>query len=259
VEDGATWTSVAANLPNEPINVIREDRRNPNLLFIGTDFGVHASLDGGKAWQRMKDGITTNPVHDLAIHPREQELIVGTHGRGIFIADISGLQALTPAVLAAEAHLAPIVSTVQQVAGLRPMLASLNYNGQSRLPGVHVNYYLKSGANGVTVRVYDGTRMIAETTTAPGKPGLNTMRWTMQSTRAMTEAEQQAAAGRGGRGRAGFGGGGRGGGGAAMATPQFPSVAPNTVLTTVPPGEYRVVLSVGGREYSQMALVMAER
>ena len=86
---GATWTSIAGNLPNEAINVIREDRTNPNLLFVGTDFGVYVTLDGGKAWQRMKNGMTTNPVHDLAIHPREQELIVGTHGRGIFIADIS--------------------------------------------------------------------------------------------------------------------------------------------------------------------------
>ena len=238
--------------------MIREDRRNPNLLFIGTDFGVYASLDGGKAWQRMKNGITTNPVHDLAIHPREHELIVGTHGRGIFIADISGLQALTPAVLAADAHLAPIVPTVQHVPGLRPNVASLNYNGESREPGAHVNYYLKSASTGVTVRVYNGARMIAETTTAPGRAGLNTVRWTMQSTRPMTEAEQQAA-GRGGRGRGGAGGGGGRGGGRTTVLPEFPSPAPNTVLATVPPGEYRVVLSVGGREYSQAALVMAER
>jgi hypothetical protein len=255
---GGTWTSIAANLPNEAINVIREDRRNPNLLFVGTDFGVYASLDGGKAWQRMKNGITTNPVHDLAIHPREQELIVGTHGRSMYIADISGLQALTPAALAADAVLAPIVPTVQQAAGLRPMVAALNYDGESREPGVHVNYYLKSAATGVTVRVYDGARPIAETTTAPGRAGLNTVRWTMQSARPMTEAEQQTG-GRGGRG--GFGGGGFGGrgGGASTASPQFPAQAPNTVLATVPPGEYRVVLSVGGREYSQTALVMAER
>jgi len=150
---GATWTSIAGNLPNEAVNVIREDRRNPNLLFVGTDFGLHASLDGGKVWHRMKNGITTNPVHDLAIHPREQELVVGTHGRGIYIADISGLQALTSAVLAADAHLAPVVPTVQHVAGLRPMVASLNYNGQSRLPGAHITYYLKSAATGVAVRV----------------------------------------------------------------------------------------------------------
>jgi hypothetical protein len=254
---GATWTSIAGNLPNEAINVIREDRRNPNLLFVGTDFGVHASLDGGKSWQRMKNGLTTNPVHDLHIHPRDQELIVGTHGRGIYLADISGLQALTPSVMTSDAHLAPIVPTVQQAAGLRPMVAALNYDGQSRLPGAHINYYLKSAANGVTVRVYDGARVIAETTSAPGKAGLNTIRWTLQTIRPMTEAEQQAGGGRGGRG-GGFGGfGGRGG--TPPAIPQFPTAAANMVLTTVPPGEYRVVLSVGGREYAKTASVLSER
>jgi hypothetical protein len=254
---GATWTSIAGNLPNESVNVIREDRRNPNLLFVGTDRGVYASLDGGKSWNRMNGGLTTIPVHDLAIHPREQELIVGTHGRGIYIADIAGLQALTPAVLSADAHLAPVVPTMQYVTGLRPSVASLNYNGQSRLAGAHINYYLKSAATGVTVRVFDGARLIAETTSAPGQAGLNTVRWTLQSQRPMTEAEQQAAAGRGGRGRGGFGGGGFGGrgGGPATASPQFPVPSQNTIVATVPPGEYRVVLSVGGKEYSQMAIV----
>lgn len=256
---GATWTSIAGNLPTEAINVIREDRRNPKLLFIGSDAGVHASLDGGASWHPMKNGLKAVPVHDLAIHPREQELMAGTHGRGIYIADISGLQPLTPAVLAADAHLAPIVPAVQFVAGLRPATASRNYDGQSRLPGVHINYYLKSAAGGVTVRVYDGARMIAETSTAPGKAGLNTVRWTMQSMRAMTEAEQ--AAGRGGRGGGAFAGGGAGRGApaAAPASPHFPAAAAGVVLATVPPGEYRVVLSVGGREYSQTAVVTSER
>ena len=255
---GATWTSLAGNLPNEPINVIREDRRNPNLLFLGTDFGVYASLDGGKSWNRMKNGITTNAVHDLHIHPRDQELIVATHGRGIYIADISGLQALTTTTLAADAHLAPIVPTVQQVAGMRPIAASINYNGQSRLPGVHINYYLKSAAGGgVNVKVYDGARLIAEMPNAPGNAGLNTVRWTMQSARAMSEAEQAAGRGRGGRGGGGAGfGGGRGGG--TTATPQFPGPAANLVMATVPPGEYRVVLTVGGREYTQTAVVTAD-
>ena len=253
---GATWTSIVANLPNEAINVIREDRRNPNLLFLGTDFGVYASLDAGKSWNRMKTGITTNAVHDMHIHPRDQELIVGTHGRGIYIADISGLQALTTTALNADAVLAPIVPTVQYEGEMRPVTASLNYNGQSRLPGVHINYYLKSAGTGATVRVYDGGRMIAELQNAPGNAGLNTVRWTMQSSRAMTEAEQ----GRGGRGgRGGFGGGFGGRGGGAPATPQFPAQAPNTVTATVPPGEYRVVLTVGGREYTQTAVVIGDR
>ena len=255
---GATWTSIAGNLPSEPVNVIREDRRNPDLLFAGTDFGVYGTLDGGKSWNRMKNGITTIPVHDLAIHPREQELIVGTHGRGIYIADVSGLQPLTPAVLASDAHLAPIVATVQYVQGLRPNVAALNYDGQSRLPGVHINYYLKSAANGVTVRVYDGARLIAELANAPGRAGLNTVRWTMLSQRPMTEAEQSAQRGRGRGGfPAGFGGGR--GASAAPASPQFPVNAANMVTTAITPGDYRVVLSVGGREYSQTATVMGER
>jgi photosystem II stability/assembly factor-like uncharacterized protein len=253
---GATWSSIAANLPNEPINVIREDDENPNLLFVGTDYGVHASLDGGKSWRPMKNRLPTNPVHDLLIHPREDELIVGTHGRGMFIADISGLQALTPSALSADALLAPIVPAVQQVSGLRPMVASLNFEGESRQPGVHINYYLKSAASGVAVRVYDGPRLIAESTNAPGNAGLNTIRWTMQASRAMTPAEQQAASGRGGRGGGGFG---FGRGATPPPTPEFPGPAQGTVLSTVAPGEYRVVLSVGGREYAQTALVMAER
>jgi hypothetical protein len=155
-------------------------------------------------------------------------------------------------------QVAPIVPAVQFAAGLRPNVASLNYDGQSRLPGVHINYYLKSAAEGVAVRVYDGARVIAEMANAPGRAGLNTVRWSMQAQRPMTEVEQ-AAAGRGGRGRGGFPGGFGGRGGAPPASPQFPVGTPNTVTSTVSPGQYRVVLSVGGKEYSQTAMVIGER
>jgi hypothetical protein len=96
--------------------------------------------------------------------------------------------------------------------------------------------------------------MIAEAD-APGNAGLNTVRWLMQSARPITEGEQQA--GRGGRG--GFPAGGGRGGGQPAGSPAFPAPAQNTVLATVAPGEYRVVLVVGGREYSQTALVMGPR
>ena len=107
------------------------------------------------------------------------------------------------------------------------------------------------------MKVYDGARVIAELN-APGNAGLNTVRWTMQSSRAMTEAEQAGQRGRGGRG-GGFGGG-RGRGAEPPPTPQFPGPAANTVLATVAPGEYRVVLTVGGKEVaSQTAIVMADQ
>ncbi|GAG02714.1 unnamed protein product, partial [marine sediment metagenome] len=86
---GKTWASIAANLPHEPINVIREHPANPNLLFVGTEFAVYVSIDGGKSWSQMKNNMPIQPVQDLKIHPRENDLIVATHGRGIWIADIS--------------------------------------------------------------------------------------------------------------------------------------------------------------------------
>ncbi|GAI88806.1 unnamed protein product, partial [marine sediment metagenome] len=78
---GDTWTSIAGNLPNEPINVIKEDHKNPNLLFVGTEFAVYVTIDGGKNWTKMKTNMPTQPVHDLVIHPRENDLVVATHGR----------------------------------------------------------------------------------------------------------------------------------------------------------------------------------
>ncbi|HYV99383.1 MAG TPA: hypothetical protein VE967_18135 [Gemmatimonadaceae bacterium] len=253
---GATWTSITGNLPNESVNVIREDRRNPNLLFVGTDLGLYASLDGGKSWGKLKTGFPTNPVHDLQIQPRERELIVASHGRGAFIADISPLEELTPQTMSADAALFSIVPTVQWVQSPRPVTASINFAGQSRPAGVAINYWLKNAAQSVTVQVYDGTRVIAETP-GPTAAGLQTVRWNMQASRPQTEAER-AAAGRGGRGGGGGGGGfgGRGGGGRGGVV--FPAAAQGTVLTNVEPGEYRVVLKVGSTDYTRMATVLED-
>jgi photosystem II stability/assembly factor-like uncharacterized protein len=260
---GQTWTSIAGNLPaNGSVNVIREDRQNPNLLFAGTDFGLYATLDGGKTWSRMKNGLPTNPVHDLQIHPREKEVIVGTHGRGMFIADISALEGLTPQAMNADAALFSIVPAVQWVQPPRPVTASINFNGQSRPAGVTINYYLKSAVSSARVQVFDGTRMIADTA-GPTAAGIQTVRWNLQSRRELTETER-AAAGRGGRGGRGAGGGGppggggRGGRGGGSNVIVFPAVSADAVMSTVEPGEYRVVLKVGNTEYTQKATVLAD-
>ncbi len=252
---GQTWTSIAGNLPNEAINVIREDARNPNLLFIGTDQGLFASIDGGRAWTRMKNGIPTNPVHDLQIHPRDNEVIVGTHGRGIFIGDIAPLQEMTPAVLASAAHLFEPQPAIQWGPEMRTVTASANFNGESKPNGVMIRYFLKSAEKDVKVRVYDGARMIAEVD-APKSAGVNSVRWNMQARRERTDAERTAG---GGGNVGGGGGGGFGGAGATGAAGDvvFP-VAAGGVLSTVRPGSYDVVLVVGGREYRSRAVVMVE-
>jgi hypothetical protein len=105
---GRTFRSIAGGLPRGGINfvhVIREDPVNRNLLFAGTDLGAYVSTDRGGTWQRFMTGMPTVPVHDLKIHPREKELIAGTHGRSIWIVDIAPLEELTTDIVAAGAHL----------------------------------------------------------------------------------------------------------------------------------------------------------
>jgi photosystem II stability/assembly factor-like uncharacterized protein len=103
---GVTWESIAGDLPLEsPVHVVREDLRNPSLLFAGTATGLFISLDTGKHWQRLRQGLPTAAVHDLAIHPREHELVIATHGRGLYVVDIAPLQELATSVLAEDVHL----------------------------------------------------------------------------------------------------------------------------------------------------------
>ena len=89
---GATWKSISGNLPSEGINVIREDPRNKNILYIGTELGVYVTQDRGITWHSLCNNLPTTPVHDLVIHPRDHELVIGTHGRSCFVLDVKSIQ-----------------------------------------------------------------------------------------------------------------------------------------------------------------------
>ncbi|MGD8276824.1 MAG: hypothetical protein PVH00_02305 [Gemmatimonadota bacterium] len=255
---GATWTSIAGNLPPGPVNVIREHFANPDLLFVGTDFGVFVSIDGGGSWTAMKNNMPTVPVHDLQIQPRENDLIVATHGRGIYIADISALAGMTPAVLAESAHFFQPESKIRWVGSDRSNYASQNYNGESEPGTIPFTYYLQSAVSGdVTFSVYQGGLKIADMT-APAGAGVHTVAWDMNRHIERTQAEQDALRARGGRGgRGGFAfGGGRGGrGGAAGGTMTDPI---RFATSPAPVGEYRVVMSAGGQTFERMVSILAD-
>ncbi len=104
---GKSWTSLKSNLPEgEVVRVIREDHKNPSLLFIGTETGVWFTMTGGQRWERLKNNLPTVSVYDIKIHPRDNDLIIGTHGRSIWIIDdISPLQQLTPEMLNSDGYL----------------------------------------------------------------------------------------------------------------------------------------------------------
>ena len=92
---GQTWTNIAANLPASSVNVILEDPANDQLLFVGTDNGLYASFDQGASWELLQNGIPNVAIHDLVVQPEAKHLVVGTHGRSIYKADIAHLQQLT--------------------------------------------------------------------------------------------------------------------------------------------------------------------
>ena len=102
---GRTWTSIKGNLPaNQPVWGIAEDHVNPNLLFAGTEFGLFFSVDGGQKWIQLRGGLPTIQVRDLAIQKRENDLVLGTFGRGIYILDnYTPLRSITPEMLKKDA------------------------------------------------------------------------------------------------------------------------------------------------------------
>ena len=114
---GRTWMLIASNLPkNHPLWAIAEDHTNPNLLFVGTEFGLFTTLDGGQKWTQLKGGLPTIAVRDLAIQKRENDLVVGTFGRGIYILDdYTPLRLASEKILAQEAHLFPVKDALMYI------------------------------------------------------------------------------------------------------------------------------------------------
>jgi len=103
---GRSWAPIHGGLPFGWVHVVREDPVNPRLLYVGTEFGIYASLDQGKSWFSLRNNLPTVAVRDIAVHPRERDLIIGTHGRGIWILDdITPLQEMNREVLDAGIHL----------------------------------------------------------------------------------------------------------------------------------------------------------
>jgi photosystem II stability/assembly factor-like uncharacterized protein len=241
---GQTWTSLAAGLPAGSVNVIREDRRNPRLLFVGTDLGLYATLDGGAAWTKLETGLPTQPVHDLLIHPRDNDLVVATHGRGLFVADIGPLQELTRDVLASDVHLFRVEPKVRwRGEPLDRHASSSNFAGKSEPAGAVIGYFLKAKPKSdVRISIYDGALLINEIK-GPSEPGINSAVWTMTRRRERTPEEKKGLEER--RRRAaerGFG----------------EAVDVNYAYAAVAPGEYRVALTVDGRTISGTAVVLED-
>jgi photosystem II stability/assembly factor-like uncharacterized protein len=84
---GATWTDISSNIPLGTVNVVREDPINQDILYVGTDVGAYVSLNGGEDWEVLGSNLPSCFVHDLIIHPRDNIIVIATHGRGMYAMD----------------------------------------------------------------------------------------------------------------------------------------------------------------------------
>jgi hypothetical protein len=182
---GRTFKSIASNLPTgsaDFVHVIREDPRNPDLLYVGTDVGAYVSLNKGASWQRFMTGLPTTPVHDLQIHPRDRELIAGTHGRSIWIVDVAPLQEMTPQVLAQSAHLFTPRTAFQW--GESPINGGSNGHKLFQAPspqfGADIWYRVAQGSGQARIVVQDALGDTLINTTGPGGPGVHRFSWNMR-------------------------------------------------------------------------------
>src|SRR5262249_57922547 len=101
---GQTWKSLRANLPTGPTRVLREDVDNSSLLYLGTEFACWVSVDRGRYWTKLNNNLPTVAVHEIAVHPTAGEIVAATHGRSLWVLDVTPLRQMTQDALTAKAH-----------------------------------------------------------------------------------------------------------------------------------------------------------
>ncbi|MBT8187254.1 MAG: glycosyl hydrolase [Croceitalea sp.] len=175
---GKTWKNITGNIPTSPVNALVEDPVNENLLFVGTDNGLYASFDQGASWEIFQNGMPNVAVHDLVIQPEAQHLLVGTHGRSIYKADIATLQALDAQKMAKSL----VLFKVENIRHSNNWGNSWGQWGTPRTPGLDVHFYSsQSGDCTATVKTMDGIEVSA--TNLKADKGLNVLAYDVAFTK----------------------------------------------------------------------------
>ena len=175
---GKTWTAIAGNLPRAPVNVVVQDRKNRNLLVVGNDIGVFVSIDAGGKWTQLKANLPAVAVHDLTIHPRENDLVIGTYGRALWTGDITPLQDLSNETLDKPAHLFDIEPRARYGFSTQGMNYHLFGDKHLEVPNepdaLVINYVLKADATEqARIRLADPAGRTIRELQGPARAGLN--------------------------------------------------------------------------------------
>ncbi|MGB9836709.1 MAG: VPS10 domain-containing protein [Candidatus Saccharicenans sp.] len=169
---GKTWVSIKNNLPEEGCNVIREDPVRENIIYLGTDLTVYVSLDRGQSWHSLRANLPTQPVYDMKIHPRDRELLIGTHGRGVFVLPVQKIEEMTPEVLSKELYaFEPDEVTVPAGRG--------EAEGQPA-PQARFLVYSRSGGSGKMI-IKDSSGRVLREEAVEFRAGLNDLAWDLKA------------------------------------------------------------------------------
>ena len=241
---GTTWKSIVADLPKgEVVRTLTEDLKNPDVLYLGTETGLFVTTDGAASWTRVRANLPTVPVYEITLHPRDNAMILATHGRSLWVLD--DLQPFQSHAQAADADAfifepEPGVTRNPSSERMREFEGDLKFLGQNPPGGTAITYRLKADAKDVKVTIADASgkvvrELTGDTTKDAGKAGLNTVVWDLRVAPLAAVRGVQAGGGGGG---GGFGGGGNNG-------------------PMVLPGTYAVTLSAGGKELAKSSMTVA--
>jgi photosystem II stability/assembly factor-like uncharacterized protein len=228
---GETWTDITGNLPEYGnVNTVRQDPRNENVLYAGTEFGFFISGEEG-SWVRFMPGLPTVRIDDVLVHPRDNDLVLATHGRSVYVMDdITALQQYSMEILEKPAHLFEPREAVlwkRDVRKSRSVTGDKNWRGESAQPGTAIHYWVAEASDDVTLTITDiRTGEVFRHLQATGQMGTNRVQWDLRGD--PPENGQQGG---------GFGG---------NQTP------------TAEPGVYRVTLSVNGQSQERMVTVLED-
>jgi len=183
-DNGQTWTSIEGDLPkNRSLHTLREDPKNPNLLYLGSEFGLFLSFDGGKHWSELKNNMPRMAFYDLVIHPRDNDLVLATHNRGIWILDnVQALQELSPEVRAKAAHIFSIEDAEEvRLSNPKAHAGDMIFRGENPPNGAIIDYWLKSAnPSSIAITIHDaGGAEVAKVEPAKNQ-GVNRVVWNLR-------------------------------------------------------------------------------
>jgi photosystem II stability/assembly factor-like uncharacterized protein len=243
---GSTFSTIAATLPpSGNVQVVREDPKNRNLLYAGTEFGLFISLDAGAHWEKFMNNYPTVRTDDILVHPRDGDLIVATHGRSLWIADdITPLQQFNAAT-AGDVTLFDVRPAIAYLFDFRTdtdVGGDKRFEGENASRGTGINYFLKSAASGaVSLSISDPTGRTVCTSTGSSAAGIHRIQWTL-----VTPLVALAA---------------RGGGPPGGNAPE-PSCSGNAArggnVAPLAAGTYMAKLTVNGKEYAKPITVLED-